>query len=282
MRENYPSPASLLGTLRTRAKIDAVKLSVPAADLMQQFVFQRLLARVFQQDGWMLKGGQALLVRYPDAARNSRDIDLFHPGQVDLEDAGIALERAAGIDLDDYFHFGVTRRTTHEAGMEFRFKADLGPATWQVAVDLVVKRTPTSTPTRKQLISAVSLHWPDDWAKWPVVVLYPMADHVADKICAMYEWHGRGIPSTRYRDLADLLLISQQETLVGADILVAMASERQRRSARGTDLRLPEKFEIPDWASWNGGRTRRPPLPSSDGRRRSHAIRTRRGGRWPG
>jgi hypothetical protein len=43
---------------------------------------------------------------------------------------------------------------------------------------------------------------------WPDVRLYPLADHVADKVCAMYEWHN-GNASGRYRDLADLLLISQ-------------------------------------------------------------------------
>lgn len=254
MRDNYPSPASLRGSLRNRAQVDAKALGVTAGDLIQQFVFQRLLARVFQQDGWMLKGGQALLVRYPAAARNSRDIDLFYPGQVDLDDAAAALESAATVDLNDHFRFSVAKKNTHEAGMEFRFNAELGTAaTWQVDVDLVVRRTPTATPTRKQLTPAVSVHWPADWAKWPEVLLYPMADHVADKICAMYEWHGKGTPSTRYRDLADLLLISQREALVGTEVLAAIASERHRRPARGIDLRLPEKFEIPDTASWTGG-----------------------------
>ncbi|WP_328406026.1 nucleotidyl transferase AbiEii/AbiGii toxin family protein [Streptomyces sp. NBC_00390] len=47
---------------------------------MRGFFFQRLTAGVFKADphGWLLKGGQALLVRYPAGARLSKDIDLQH------------------------------------------------------------------------------------------------------------------------------------------------------------------------------------------------------------
>ena len=48
------------------------------SDLMRIFYFNRLAARVFtlDPDGWLIKGGQALLVRYRGAARLSGDIDL--------------------------------------------------------------------------------------------------------------------------------------------------------------------------------------------------------------
>jgi hypothetical protein len=37
---------------------------------------------------------------------------------------------------------------------------------------------------------------------------YPLADHVADKACAIFERHGpTGTPSTRYKDLVDLVAI---------------------------------------------------------------------------
>lgn len=36
---------------------------------------------------------------------------------------------------------------------------------------------------------------------------YPLVDHVADKVCAIFERHGSaGTPSTRYRDLTRLRL----------------------------------------------------------------------------
>jgi hypothetical protein len=37
---------------------------------------------------------------------------------------------------------------------------------------------------------------------------YPLVDHVADKVAAMFELHGeKCAPSTRYRDLVDLVAI---------------------------------------------------------------------------
>lgn len=247
------SPGSLWGTLQSRARADAAQSGVPVGELIQRFVFQRLLARVFQQDGWLLKGGQALLVRYPAAARNSRDIDLLRPGRADLDEAADALEDAARLDLGDFFRFTPAGRTAHATGAEVRFVGRLGASTWPVKIDLVVKRTVTANPVRRPLVPAVSLAWPDSW---PEVVLYPMADHIADKICAMYEWHGQGKPSTRFRDLADLLLISQQEALAGAQIRAALAGERVRRLGEGVDLRLPGAFEVPDRAAWTAGYAR--------------------------
>lgn len=245
------TPASLRGKLTSRAREDSRRTGVSVSELVQQYVFQRLLARVFQQDGWLLKGGQALLVRYPTAARNSRDIDLIRPGRPDLEQAAQALENAARVDLGDFFRFTPGGRSLHDGSAEVRFTAQLGAATWQIKVDLVVSRTVTSVPVRKPLVPAVSLPWPAD--SWPDVVLYPIADHIADKVCAMYEWHGQGKPSTRFRDLADLLLISQQESLTGKEIVAAIAGERIRRPACGIDLRLPDAFEIPDQPSWVRG-----------------------------
>lgn len=86
----------------------------------------------------------------------------------------------------------------------------------------------------------------------PSVTIYPIHDHLADKICAIYEWHNN-LPSTRYRDLADLLLIAQKETINGHAAEVALSSEIRRRLALGTDLRLPYQFEVPDIAAWRAG-----------------------------
>jgi hypothetical protein len=90
-------------------------------------------------------------------------------------------------------------------------------------VDLVVKRAPTGEPTVMQLESVLDMAWPDTW---PAVVLYPLADHVADKVCAMYELHerlsGADVPSTRFRDLGDL---------VGFGILTGLQGLRGSRAA---------------------------------------------------
>ncbi|MFG3047459.1 nucleotidyl transferase AbiEii/AbiGii toxin family protein [Streptomyces sp. NPDC048241] len=113
------------------------------------------------------------------------------------------------------------------------FKVFLGTALVDtIKVDLVVGRTLSDVPE---------------------VRLYPVIDHIADKICAMYERHGQKgeFGSNRYRDLADVLLISQQEA-VPARVTQALHREAERRRMNGTQVIFPAVFEAPG-PDWHGG-----------------------------
>ncbi|WP_326793949.1 nucleotidyl transferase AbiEii/AbiGii toxin family protein (plasmid) [Streptomyces sp. NBC_00841] len=225
------------------------------ADLMKIFYFNRLAARVFTKDpdGWLIKGGQALLVRYRGAARLSQDIDLQSTVlDLTVHEVRQLVIDAATFDLGDFLRYAPTKYTdaTEEGrgGAQY-FTVYLGSAeVATIKVDLVVGRPLTGAPEVRTLKSAVDLEWPVDW---PEVRLYPVVDHVADKICAMYERHGDSGQhgSNRYRDLADLLLISQQEAVPGQAALRALDREAERRRASGTRLALPDAFQIPgpDW-----------------------------------
>ncbi|MGW2235209.1 nucleotidyl transferase AbiEii/AbiGii toxin family protein [Streptomyces sp. NPDC001759] len=72
------------------------------------FYFNRLAARLFTRDpdGWLIKGGQAFLVRYRGAARLSGDIDLqtAQPG-LTPDEARTRILEAAAHDLGDFFRF---------------------------------------------------------------------------------------------------------------------------------------------------------------------------------
>lgn len=209
-------------------------------DLMKIFYFNRLAARVFSKDpgGWLIKGGQALLVRYRGAARLSQDIDLQSTAlDLTADEVRQLVIDAATFDLNDFLRYAPTKYTdaTEEGrgGAQY-FKVYLGTAeVATIKVDLVVGRPLTGDPEVRTLKSAVDLEWPVDW---PEVRLYPVVDHVADKICAMYERHGDNGQhgSSRYRDLADLLLISQQEAVPGQAALRALDREAERRRASGT------------------------------------------------
>ncbi|WP_327372269.1 nucleotidyl transferase AbiEii/AbiGii toxin family protein [Streptomyces sp. NBC_01217] len=224
-------------------------------DLMKIFYFNRLAARVFSKDpgGWLIKGGQALLVRYRGAARLSQDIDLQSTAlDLTADEVRQLVIDAATFDLNDFLRYAPTKYTdaTEEGrgGAQY-FKVYLGTAeVATIKVDLVVGRPLTGDPEVRTLKSAVDLEWPVDW---PEVRLYPVVDHVADKICAMYERHGDNGQhgSSRYRDLADLLLISQQEAVPGQAALRALDREAERRRASGTHLALPDAFQTPgpDW-----------------------------------
>ncbi|MFD4138383.1 nucleotidyl transferase AbiEii/AbiGii toxin family protein [Streptomyces sp. NPDC058572] len=226
--------------------------------VMRGFFFQRLTARVFKADpnGWLLKGGQALLVRYPAGARLSKDIDLQHLSG-DKDEALAALIEAATTDLEDHLSF-VPRQMrlqgTDGDGINQAFDVLIGHRRMEtIHVDLVTNRNVTADPQDFQLMPRPDLPWPNDW---PAIRLYPVVDHLADKICAMYEWH-RDSPSSRFRDLADVLLISQNETIDAAAAHHALHTEAAFRRARSTstELRLPSQLEMPH-ETWSSGYTR--------------------------
>ena len=256
MGRTYAGPAAFKAALKQAASKMSKQHGMSVSDLMDIFYFNRLAARVFtaEPDGWLIKGGQALLVRYDGAARLSRDIDLQNtfPGRTAGE-ARQALIAAATTDLGgDFLRFVPDRFKDHgeqDRGVAQYFKVFLGNTqAAHIKVDLVVGRILAGIPETRDLKSAVDIEWPVDW---PKVRLYPVIDHLVDKICAMYERHGDGgkYGSNRYRDLADLLLISQQETIDGPAAQHALLREAERRNATGTKVALPPEFQTPgsDW-----------------------------------
>jgi hypothetical protein len=176
--------------MKAKAK-DHVKVrGGQVSEVIRGFYFERFAARVFHSDpdGWLIKGGQALLVRYPAQARMSRDMDLQRRASETVEEALAALHRAAALDLGDHIRYTPDRLEQHSdeiSGAKQWFQIYLGTKKVdRISVDLVTGRMPTSEPETTRLTPAISVPWPDDW---PVVRLYPLPDHVADKICAIFE-----------------------------------------------------------------------------------------------
>lgn len=252
MGKRYATPKEFRTALNLSARKMSKETGMNVSDLMRIFYFNRLAARVFTlyPDGWLIKGGQSLLVRYRGAARLSGDIDLqtAQPG-LTPEEARTQVLEAAAHDLGDFLRFAPGKYTASadpDRGGSQHFQVFLGPTRVDgVKVDIAVRRTLTGVPEMTPLVSAVDLPWPVDW---PTVRLYPLIDHIADKVCALYERHGVGA-SSRYRDLADLLLISQQEEVNGPAVYQAIHQEAAQRRQRGTDVTLPRSFEPPgpDW-----------------------------------
>ncbi|MGQ4619251.1 nucleotidyl transferase AbiEii/AbiGii toxin family protein [Nocardia sp. R7R-8] len=82
----------------------------------------------------------------------------------------------------------------------------------------------------------------DDFSQETTAQLYPLADQIADKICAMYEIYGAvGTESGRYRDLVDLLLISGFLTIDLSSTVTALEHERALRAIPS----LPTTLESP-------------------------------------
>lgn len=255
---NFASPSAFRKYLTVQAKNTARTTGRTVGDLLQQHYLARLMARVFHDDpvGWLIKGGQAMLVRYPDA-RHSRDVDLVYSGndEPDMDEAVAALRRAADIDLHDFvrFDFYDSRKpSVDSSGRSVRFNTYIGTTmVVTLGVDLVVDHQPIGTPVTRKLEPVIDI---DDDVVWPFVRLYPIIDTLADKISAMLELHGEdNAPSSRYRDLVDLILIIQAEHIDGPELHAVLRTEVARRQARNIVITLPQAFTSPDPDTWPVG-----------------------------
>ncbi|MGC4937172.1 nucleotidyl transferase AbiEii/AbiGii toxin family protein [Kribbella sp. DT2] len=249
-----PNPARVSRSLGDRLRAEAKRRGRSAGDLRREFVFQRFLGRVFAEPGsrWVLKGGTGLLVRI-QRARPSKDVDLVVPAAAfDLDKAVAALRTDIAADAGDHLTFVVDSlaRSSDEPTIALlritcliearpleRFTIDLSTRTRLTAKADRIRPRPVL-----DLAGATPL---------PRFVLYPLPDQVADKLCAMYGQYGPAQqPSTRYRDLVDLVLITTTTELDATMTIRAITTETARRNCP-----LPPAIESPG-PEWQAGYAR--------------------------
>jgi len=216
-------------------------------DLQRQIAYDRLLQRLYlASEDWILKGAAALLAR-EIAVRATLDIDLYRHSS--LSAAETDLRAAAALDIGDWFRFDFGKReiTGDGAGLRLRATATIGATVWsEFHVDLVgpdIQMTGEPDNVRPLVgVNTAELPQRTYWA-------YPVADHVADKIAAILERHGtQARPSTRYKDLVDLVAIITGVRIAADAQLLALRSEANRRT-----LRLPARFMVLDRQLWERG-----------------------------
>jgi Nucleotidyl transferase AbiEii toxin, Type IV TA system len=264
----YVSAAAFRSALRDRLAALAKQQGTHGlGELQRQFAYDRLLARVFDgpdADRWILKGAGALLARLPDA-RHSRDLDLAYsarhqktePRQASAvaQEASVAeavaeLTAAADRDLGDHFRFEITRTSPLQEqalGRRVDLVAYLGTRYAAFHVDVVLGTAMTGPP--EQFPPLIPLHI--EGLVRPRYQLFPLVDHVADKVCATFQVHTRAggqQPSTRVKDLVDLTLIASTQTIDGAALRTAITVGAAHRR-----LTLPDRFSVPDLDVWRAG-----------------------------
>jgi len=248
MTDDFPyATAAAFGTAlgdRFRSAAQSSRHSIN--ELRRQFAYDRFLVRLFSEEEspWVLKGAGGLLARLPTEARHSMDLDLFFQGQIDH--ALDMLESAARFDLGDFFDFDISevRGLGLTNARRLRIVSYIGNKTFeQFRIDLVIASNMTQKPDRVQPLRPV------DVPGLPSVdyVVYPLVDHIADKHAAMLATYNDGSPSTRYRDLVDLMLIANSKAVGAIPLRQALLSEYE---ARG--LAVPPTIELPSEA-WIAG-----------------------------
>lgn len=237
------SPAALRASLNGLLKNEARRRGVTVEVVRKQYIFAVFFRRVFARErtGWMLLGGNALLIR-TGGGRFTRDIDLAREsGWESPEELLTELRGLVADDPADGFRFEVTGLLEHDRTDAYGYgtvtsKVDvrsfLGAVAFEpFSIDVSVRRHvegPVDRIAPIQVIDHPSL------TDLPLIPTVPVENHLADKICAMYEPHETGV-STRYRDLADIVRIIKDLRFDAGRLDELLEHESQRRRIQRPD-----------------------------------------------
>jgi Nucleotidyl transferase AbiEii toxin, Type IV TA system len=244
----YGSPRAFRRALTDRLRAIAAETRWALPHLQRQFAYDRLLERLYTvDDGWIVKGAAALLAR-DLGVRATIDVDVYRARAREVAES--ELREAAGRDIGDWFRFeiGAGRPVAdRDAGVRLPTVAYVGPTEWAkfhvdlVGSDLRMTGEPEPTPPLARVVM------PD--VEQHGYRVYPLVDHIADKVVAIFQLYGdQQRPSTRYKDLVDLVSITTQASVAAEPQFTALASESERRG-----VTLPTRFDIPDRALWQPG-----------------------------
>ncbi len=214
---------------------------------IEGFYFHRLLVRIFDGGAspFVLKGGHGMLARTLDA-RRTRDIDIV-TDELDISAALRELCALVSRDMDDFLSYEVAGYGPIKTGDRYRDGYSVsvsvafgGRAMRPISIDLVSDEVECGRP--EYLTPADRL----DIAGLPVCdyPVYPVEAAMVDKLCGIVERHG-GRPSSRVKDLVDLVVYAAREGVDGDEL-----ESRLRRETAARGMSLPDAFCLP--AEWEG------------------------------
>lgn len=216
----------------------------------RQMLRDRFLCRVFSSgdNELVLKGGSGLLARIPDA-RATRDIDFGHGGRADADAVLEKLNAAVSCDLGDWCRFELTRceESLDENGysrlLKLRYSTRIGDEEKDpILIDLSLDCATTLPPERIEPASRIAVEGIETCG----YLVYPLPDQLADKLCAIMELQLGGWPSSRTKDLVDVVFYATNERFDLRELSHAVWAECARR-----DMVVPERFAAPE--AWKRG-----------------------------
>lgn len=214
----------------------------------REMLRDRFLCRIFSEDDtrFLLKGGAGMLARIP-AARATRDVDFAMCGKESAEVAIKALNRLASKDLGDFCTFRLTswKESLDENGysrlLRLRYATYVGdeekdPILIDLSLDCITTQPAERvSPANRIEIKGVAVF---DY------MAYPLADQLADKLCAIMEIQPGGWQSSRMKDLVDVVTYATNEPIGLIQLAHAIRSECSKRL-----MTVPTRFKAPE--SWS-------------------------------
>jgi Nucleotidyl transferase AbiEii toxin, Type IV TA system len=242
----YATAPAFSAALEQRIQRVHVESGLSHARLRKLIVFDRLLARLLAvaPQGWVLKGGVALNLRWERNARTTLDLDL--ETQADEEEATQYLLAAAARDLGDFFVFAVARTSKLDAlrdaaAIRYHVIAELAGRRFDdVTVDIGVGEPLILDP--ENLAGTEILEFAGI-ARLSIPTI-ALEEHIAEKVHAYGRTYQRG-GSTRVKDLLDLVLVARNDGPHAGRLRQALAGVFAARNTHP----LPVKFPPPpnDW-----------------------------------
>jgi hypothetical protein len=213
--------------------------------LRRKVLFERVVRRIDSAEPgrWVVKGGMALEVRLPSQARATKDLDLgLREDDVEAQALRDRLIDALAEDLDsDGFTFAVgpaARLGADEAGRRswrFSIQAALAGRPFDGLRLDVVPRSEELEPTERVVLPS-SLGFAGIQA--PTVELIDANRHAAEKIHAFSRIYGDQ-PSSRVRDIVDLVLLIENDLLDAAQMAASVNAVFAQRATHPVPGILP-------------------------------------------
>ncbi|MCZ9309742.1 nucleotidyl transferase AbiEii/AbiGii toxin family protein [Corynebacterium uberis] len=240
------------GKISSALKEEAKSKGKSVTDAYNQFFRETFLNLVMEsQSGWVLKGGSGIYCRIP-GARQTKDLDLYRQENPtsSWESAEILVDTMNGKRTGPYeFRLSHPKSTRSGGAVEserisvsVRYGVEHNELVhFTVDVSGDIKAADVVEPlTVSATFEVVTEFLPQEF----FVYVYPVANQMADKVCAMYERYGSnppGKPSTRYRDLYDLALMARSLSVKYADLKRALDEQQVVRR-----FSLPSTLVVPD------------------------------------
>lgn len=251
MTHTCSTPAAFKASLEERLRTRAAATGSDLQRLRQLVVYDRFLARLFDDDAGdvVLKGGLALEFRC-ERARATKDVDLRMMGAPDA-----ALERLQEVGrraLGDFLHFEILpdpKHPTIEAdglvyeGRRYRVQAKL-------AGKVYGRPFGTDVAFAEPLVGEPETLMGEPWLDFvglPAtrVRAYPLTTHIAEKVHAYTLPRPR--PNSRVKDLPDLALLAGTRTVWAHDVRTAIDATFGHRGTHPVPTSLPEPPDF--WAA---------------------------------
>ncbi|OMH27693.1 hypothetical protein BKD30_03370 [Tersicoccus phoenicis] len=246
---NPREPRALRASLDARLQMLAHDRAQDVNRLRRHLTFQRVLRRL--DESWVLKGGYLLEARLGSRARATRDLDLALVGTAD--DLADALTEALQVDVDqDGFVFRISAARPHLADVEqlggpgarFSVTALLAGRTFaNIRIDVVARQREIGGGTERVTLPVVVTE--PEWVPVTVTAV-DLPQHVAEKFHALTAVDAHPRPSTRVKDLIDVMLVSEAGVLDEQRLHARLRAVFEARNG------APPPPDLPDPpAAWN-------------------------------